>query len=216
MSFKPTTLHAGDQVQYRLKGVQDRFLYSSTGYWFKPEDTARLRSLVSIDRLTQGTVAEAREGDQIANVNIRDAWVEFIEPNEDSKWLYDRVGEIIRYHNQTYYGYDLTGVETLQFSEYRAPSGHYGAHLDWGSSRNGVQVQARKLSFTVQLSDPDSYEGGDLVIHDGQEQTPEIVAKRRQLGSIIVFPSWVLHEVTPVTRGTRRSLVGWCVGPEFR
>jgi len=216
MSFKPTTLHSTDQVQYRLKGAQDRFLYSSTAHWFKEEDLARLRTLVSQDRLKQGTVAEAVVGDQIANPDIRDAWVEFIDPNEHARWLYDRVGEIIRFHNQTYYGYDLTGIETLQFSEYRAPSGHYGAHLDWGSARNGVQAQARKLSFTVQLSDPDSYEGGDLVIHDGQTQDPAIIAKRRAVGSIIVFPSWVLHEVTPVTKGTRRSLVGWCVGPEFR
>ena len=216
MSFKPSTLHAPDGVQYRLKGVQDRFLYSTTGFWFKEQDLARLRSLVSIDRLTTGTVAAAQLGVQVPNIDIRDSWVEFIEPTEDSKWLYDRVGEIIRYHNQTYYGYDLSGIETLQFSEYRSPGGHYGAHLDWGSSRNGVQAQARKLSFTVQLSDPDSYEGSDLVVHDGQEQDPSIVAKRRAFGTIIVFPSWVLHEVTPVTRGTRRSLVGWCVGPDFR
>lgn len=216
MSYKPQTLHAQDQQQYRLRGLQDRFLYSSTAHWFKPEDVTRLRSLVSIDRLTQGTVAEARAGDQVANYQIRDAWVEFIEPREDSHWLYDRVGEIIRYHNQTYFGYDLSGIETLQFSEYRAPAGHYGPHLDWGSSRNGVQETARKLSFTVQLSDPDSYEGGDLVIHDGQDQDPLIIARRRAVGSIVVFPAWVLHEVTAVTRGVRRSLVGWCVGPEFR
>jgi PKHD-type hydroxylase len=166
------------------------------------------------------TVAQADDSGvsatQIANSDIRASKVGFIEPSDSSAWLYKLITAGIAHHNQTYYGYDLTGIETLQFSEYRAPAGHYGAHLDWGSSRNGVQTQARKLSFTVQLSDPDSYEGGDLVIHDGQEQDPEIVAKRRALGSIIVFPSWVLHEVTPVTKGTRRSLVGWCVGPEFR
>ena len=70
----------------------------------------------------------------------------------------------------------------------------------------------RKLSFTMQLSDPADYNGGELRIKHGSE--PDIARKNR--GAITFFPSYVMHEVTPVTRGTRKSIVGWVTGPHWR
>ena len=69
----------------------------------------------------------------------------------------------------------------------------------------------RKLSITIQLSSPQDYEGGDLILHNGE---PEKMQK--ELGKLIVFPSYTLHEVTPVTKGTRYSLVAWVAGKPFR
>jgi PKHD-type hydroxylase len=64
----------------------------------------------------------------------------------------------------------------------------------------------------VQLADPSEYEGGNLqVMTSGQPQTV-----RKQRGLIAVFPSYVLHQVTPVTQGSRQSLVAWVSGPAFR
>jgi PKHD-type hydroxylase len=70
----------------------------------------------------------------------------------------------------------------------------------------------RKLSFTVQLSDTKDYKGGDLVFHYKSQP----VKAYREKGMVVVFPSTMLHEVTPVKKGTRYSLVGWVAGPRFR
>jgi len=70
----------------------------------------------------------------------------------------------------------------------------------------------RKISITVQLSDPDEYEGGDFEFLIGKE----IIKLPRKKGCAIVFPSYFLHRVTPVTKGTRKSLVLWGSGQPFR
>jgi PKHD-type hydroxylase len=64
----------------------------------------------------------------------------------------------------------------------------------------------------LQLSDPSQYEGGNLQVMTGGE--PTNVSKQR--GLIAVFPAYTLHQVTPVTQGTRQSLVAWISGPPFR
>ena len=66
--------------------------------------------------------------------------------------------------------------------------------------------------MTVQLSDSNEYEGGNLHLINGP--TP-FVAEREQ-GMIYSFPSYTLHEVTPVTKGERSSLVCWVTGPSFK
>ena len=76
------------------------------------------------------------------------------------------------------------------------------------SSNNAV----RKLSFSVQLSDPDSYKGGDLLLKISNEPT----SVKRTRGAVIFFPSYILHEVTPVKQGVRKSLVGWVTGPRWK
>ncbi|MDB2656544.1 2OG-Fe(II) oxygenase [Crocinitomicaceae bacterium] len=80
--------------------------------------------------------------------------------------------------------------------------------MDFGAA----EISARKLSVTVQLSDPDEYEGGDLefMINHKTVKAP------RKKGTIVVFPSFIMHRVTPITKGTRQSIVGWVSGPPYR
>jgi PKHD-type hydroxylase len=70
----------------------------------------------------------------------------------------------------------------------------------------------RKLSFVLQLSDPKNYKGGELQIHLGE--TPNVMKKEQ--GTVVAFPSPTLHEVTPITKGKRYSLVGWITGKPFK
>jgi PKHD-type hydroxylase len=81
-------------------------------------------------------------------------------------------------------------------------------HLDFGAG----EISARKLSMTIQLSDPDEYEGGDLQFMINEK----IVTAPREKGTLIIFPSFMIHRVTPIIRGTRQSIVGWVSGPPFR
>ena len=116
---------------------------------------------------------------------------------------------LILYHFlvKTFFNYDLTALEDLQFTIYNEGQ-FYKKHIDTLYSSN----QLRKLSFTIQLTDPSEYEGGDVLAHFSEEP----VTLKKDLGVMSLFPSNSLHEVTPITRGTRYSLVGWCTGPRFK
>ncbi len=83
---------------------------------------------------------------------------------------------------------------------------------DWEVDLASGFTSSRKLTFILQLSDPKSYEGGDVILHN----VPDNTEGYRQQGNIIVFPSYWLHRVTPVTRGTRHFVVGWLHGHSFR
>jgi len=139
---------------------------------------------------------------------IRDSYVSWLYPNDELQVYYRRFTDVITELNRRYFRFDLYGfVEGLQFTHYQAPGGFYGKHLDKGL--NGL---IRKLSFVIQLSDPSEYEGGELLLHLGSEPT----RIKRKRGYITVFPSFSLHEVSPVTKGERYSLVGWITGPPFK
>ena len=128
---------------------------------------------------------------------------------EDTQWIYQRLTRTVVDMNNKFFHYDLNRIESLQFTKYE--SGHkefYEKHVD----AMYKSFAPRKLSFSMMLSDPDNYEGGDLLLHYGKE--PAIAGRER--GKLIFFPSYMLHEVTPVTSGLRYSLVGWVSGPPFR
>jgi PKHD-type hydroxylase len=139
---------------------------------------------------------------------IRDSKTVWIYPNEDTRWMYDRISNIVISLNDTYFKFDIFGmVEGFQFTEYNAPTGHYGSHTD--CILNGI---IRKLSIVIQLSDPDDYKGGELELNLSGK--PDAMIKDQ--GTLIMFPSFVLHQVKPITKGTRYSLVGWITGKPFK
>lgn len=115
--------------------------------------------------------------------------------------------------NRNAFGFDISYLNDIQYTTYYADkSGKYDWHHDtfWGNPT----AFDRKISLVIQLSDPQDYEGGDFEIDPQYEGLPaeEIRAK----GTVIVFPSFIRHRVTPVTKGVRRSLVCWIEGPKFR
>ena len=109
--------------------------------------------------------------------------------------------------NQSHYGFLLDGMtEFYQLTKYEGDGGHFGWHTDIGT----LHSRGRKLTFSIQLSDPDTYEGGDLEVMFTNEMMT------REQGHITVFPSFSPHRVHPVTSGTRFALVGWLSGPDWR
>ena len=137
------------------------------------------------------------------------AWLESNELESNFDWIYATLANCINRVNAQYFKFDLTHLTALQYTVYNESNhGNYQKHLDLGR-----QFPNRKLSFSVQLSDDSDYVGGDLRFHYIKNQ-PEIAPRHK--GSVIFFPSWVVHDVTPVTQGTRRSLVGWVNGPNFK
>ena len=83
--------------------------------------------------------------------------------------------------------------------------GHYGAHVDNAIMGSANARMRTDISFTLFLSEPDSYEGGELVIHTaGMTQSIKGAP-----GELILYPSTSIHEVRPVTKGARIVSVGW-------
>lgn len=151
----------------------------------------------------------------IGNVpRIRQSVIKWIELNQDTNWLYKKLISQIHKVNQENFDYILKFVENLQFTEYNEDqNGFYSKHNDCGNnSRLEKFVDIRKLSFSIQLSDPKDYEGGELVIY---EKNNEFIAPKTK-GTIIFFESNILHEVKPVKKGTRYALVSWVQGPNLR
>lgn len=83
---------------------------------------------------------------------------------------------------------------------------------EWQVDLGDAFTSSRKLCFVLQLSDPSTYEGGDIILHN----IPSDTEGYRAQGSLVVFPAYWLQRVTPVTRGTRHSVVGWIHGHSFR
>jgi predicted 2-oxoglutarate/Fe(II)-dependent dioxygenase YbiX len=147
----------------------------------------------------------------ISNDNIRKNKISWIEANEESTDLYVKISNIVQQLNERFYRYDLTEMEDLQYAEYHSDAlGHYTTHSDDGYKYNLF----RKLSLSIQLSDELEYQGGELLFYRFSTKDPAVAPKGK--GTLILFPSYVLHEVTPVTEGLRKSLVSWVVGPRFK
>jgi PKHD-type hydroxylase len=148
--------------------------------------------------------------------HTRRSTLRWIELNETSQWLYKKIIQTIKEVNAVNFDYILTFMEMLQFTEYSEKyNGMYKKHNDCGDiSHIDNSVDIRKVSFSIQLSDTEDYEGGDLILYDRDETGFKKMT--REKGSIIFFLSNIEHEVTPVVKGTRYSLVSWVNGPNLR
>lgn len=160
--------------------------------------------------LNVATSAELSKGTTYGggHTDIRDSFVRFLYPNDFTGWVFGRITQAVVEMNAEFFGFDLSGIEQgLQFTRYVAPGQHYNWHLD-----RAHQTPTRKLSVSVQLSDPSSYKGGNLQFRLG----PKTETITKELGMATFFPSWTLHRVSKVTEGVRDSLVAWVNGPSFK
>jgi len=181
--------------------------------YFNPDECGQyIRDGKEGERTTsmqKGKVIDAEVND---NFEVRNSDVCFFKTYKaENSPLFSKLTEVLVDANQSFFGYDISDIEAAQFSTYSSEyEGFYTKHIDtlMNSSATGV----RKLSFSVQLSSPDSYKGGDLLLYT--DATPAVAPK--EIGSVIIFPSFTLHEVTPVTEGIRYSLVGWVTGPAWK
>ena len=114
--------------------------------------------------------------------------------------------------NKKVWHYALSKMTPCQFAKYEV-GGFYGWHQDSGYSWAETETELRKLSVSLQLSHPGDYEGGEFQFWSGNAD-PEVPPFQSQ-GSILVFDSHLWHQVTPVTKGIRYSLVSWILGPPF-
>lgn len=179
-----------------------------TWYWFenafKPEDFEALEKLqASIPFKKAAISAETDESYRKSDIKWLGQHV------AEARWLYEKFVAMVTEANSSLWNFELTGIfDDLQYTVYHEGGGHYDWHMDTGS---GV-FSKRKVSITLQLSGPDEYEGGDFEFLLGKDVTK----LPRKKGCAIVFPSFFLHRVAPVTKGVRKSLVLWISGQPYR
>jgi PKHD-type hydroxylase len=139
---------------------------------------------------------------------MRKSKITWIPRNRTTQWIYDRLLGMAKEANDSMFGFDITTFrDQIQFGLYDgSENGKYDNHIDVGTDDI---TACRKLSMSVQLSEPSEYVGGDLVI-DNQYICP------KDSGTVVAFSSFITHKVTPVTNGKRYSLVIWLYGPPFK
>ena len=111
------------------------------------------------------------------------------------------------YANSQAWDFDITHANQVDYLKYN-DQGHYKEHVDTFLVKGATEN--RKLTVLLFLND--DFEGGRLFLKTGHEKT----YPPQEAGTVIVFPSFVLHGVEPVTKGIRRSIVTWLVGPWFK
>jgi PKHD-type hydroxylase len=163
--------------------------------------------LSELDWSTSEVAATNHVGGPLINEELRRTdiiWQDFMQPLGCLTKTY------VEFANQSAnWNYVLNGQEPTQLGRYKSSDeGHYDWHVDISPEKNGTQ---RKLSVGILLSDPSEFEGGEFQIKGMEDE--KILTKQ---GSIVVFPSFIEHRVTPVTKGVRYSAVTWFRGPSFR
>jgi PKHD-type hydroxylase len=143
--------------------------------------------------------------------NIRKSELVWTDNVVGMEWVMDRLIELVRSSNRDHFEFDLREfAESPQVAIYKSSgNGHFAWHSDIGG---GSTSRKRKLTLVLQLSGADAYEGGDLEVMPGAQ----VLTAGRAQGCVSIFPSFTLHQVTPVKSGIRHSMTVWAHGPAFR
>ena len=145
----------------------------------------------------------------------RTSRVKWVPQENNWSWLYQKLADYAQQANDSLWKFNLhTLPEQIQYTKYLgSKKGKYEWHQDIGPG----MLSWRKVSITVQLSEPDDYEGGDLQIFQGGPYEEErFIHAPRKAGCVFIFPSYMLHRVTPVTKGIRKSFVLWSGGGHYK
>ena len=158
----------------------------------------------------EAAATRSEQGASSVGTAYRSSRVGWIPKQEEYRWLYTKLGDLVNEANASLWQFDLFGMaEPVQLTEYHAgEQGHYDWHTDVGAGR----TSHRKISISIQISDGSEYEGGELQFMSRRK--PQSADKIP--GKAYTFPSYLLHRVTPVTEGIRRSIVVWVSGPPYR
>jgi PKHD-type hydroxylase len=140
------------------------------------------------------------------------------EPNEHTVWMWEKFNNIIAHYNDKNFNFDLYGFNYLQYAKYNVGDKHE-FHMDLPLAGKTIDFNLlehlRKLTVILLLNEPGvDFEGGNFQINHFSEQFPWETNLKK--GSVLIFPSFLLHRVAPITSGNRQSISVWAVGPKFK
>jgi len=172
-------------------------------YWEKAFTKEECKTIIDIAK-NKGLI----KGTTTGKTDARLSKVSWLYSTDDLSWVFKKITDIVLNLNDRFFQFDIFGLnEGLQFTNYKAPSDKYKKHVD-----RAVDSVIRKLSLSIQLTDPKEYQGGELLLYENEKG----IEMKKEQGTLILFPSYTLHEVKPVTKGERNSLVSWVTGKQFK
>jgi PKHD-type hydroxylase len=193
------------RASFPLNNTIDQTNYYCINNSFNEEELGWINNLEKLYPFIDASVVGIESTDN----HIRKSKIKWIHHDDKSWWVYDKLSAFAIEANKNYWGFNLhTIVDSIQYTEYYEGGGHYDWHVDIGPG----SINHRKVSITIQLSDPEDYDGGDLEIWAGGD----FKKIEKQKGTAILFPSFLMHRITPITRGIRKSLVLWVGGDSYK
>lgn len=170
---------------------------------FSADECDRLIGHIGAVGQARGTIGAKDGRGAIVDLDVRRVHQTRLRRSAETQWIYDRLMSVVEPCNAAHFQFDVHEFEDLSIVDYQEGD-FYDWHLDLGRG-----AERRKLSVSVMLSAPEEYDGGALTF-------PGAVLGGLAKGSAVVFASFLLHGVQPVTKGRRIALVGWLAGPPFR
>lgn len=173
---------------------------------FTKEECNKVVKLADQQYAAKASVGSDSNGKVDTKIRMVDQYS--IPLNKDTQWIFDKIAHAVSIANQEFYKYEIMGItHDLQLLHYKEDDkSFYDWHVDCGSESSST----RKISISVSLTDPSEYEGGDLIINDHGV----VINTIKEQGCINMFPSYALHQVTPVTKGERWVIVIWVHGSQ--
>lgn len=174
-------------------------------FMFTEEECAKVIALADNDYGQKARIG-AGYGPGSYNENVRQVDQYHIDLKPDTAWIFNKIADAVGKANSEWFKFNLQGItHSLQLLHYKASDkSHYDWHMDVGPGDSST----RKISVSVPLSPRDSYEGGDLEINNIGVPMTAIADQ----GAISMFPSFLMHRVSPVTKGERWVIVIWVHG----
>ena len=192
----------------------NQFLFDHCNY-YEPLSESNINYICSLASNIKSNKGETEITlkDPSINTDYRKSNIKWITNDNSTNILFTQLESLIKSANTEYYNFDISfSDDAIQYTEYYGTDkGKYDWHID----QINPYPYRRKLSLIIQLSNPSEYEGGELQIKTYNLEN-KVITIPKQKGLITIFPSYLLHRVTPVTKGTRKSLVWWVGGCPFR
>lgn len=196
-----------------LMNPQKPYGIEDYAYWegFLSDDDIRFLTYHKSLQESETAQIGGQENEGIEDLHYRRTNVGWLDFTPENQHIWNKLSEVVAEVNRRFFQINLTGFyEPLQLCEYSASyEGHFGWHMD--ATHKGTNVP-RKLSMVLMLSDPSEYEGGELQVKTSDK---DITLEMKQ-GRAWFFPSYMLHRVTPVTKGLRKTAVLWVGGEPWR
>lgn len=170
---------------------------------FTKDELEKICFLGGSREFSQAEVGE----NEVADKGMRDSTVSWLTLEQDTHWLFDKIGQIVSQVNYDHFMLNIDGIESFQFTRYGLNQ-HYDWH--WDVSLHYAEFE-RKISVVMMLDDPEDYEGGEFELCTNGNLNNVMVVKPKK-GEMIFFNSWMPHRCLPVTKGVRRTLVTWIMG----
>tara|TARA_Y100001938_G_scaffold132536_1_gene190904 strand:- start:218 stop:817 length:600 start_codon:yes stop_codon:yes gene_type:complete len=195
-----------EKVDMWVDGIDESHVNMAEFYYFENAFTDEEIKMIQATAMKVEPESGTTASSDNPNEGIRKSEIRWLY---DAPWLYKRLWTMIEEANRNVWNFNLShGRDAIQHTIYTEGGGHYDWHMDAGHG----MMRHRKVSLTVQLTDTDDYEGGELQLWRGQNP----LDAPRGKGTVVIFPSYMMHRVTEVTKGTRESLVLWVGGDHYR